>query len=132
MNDTMQALILKRYGADGLHIADVPRPTIGPDEILVRVHAAGINPIDNMIPKGMFKPILKFDLPAVMGSDLAGTVVEVGGRVSRFQVGDAVYASVFDLGRVVSRSSWPFPSAWRPASRRTLASSKRRPCPWSA
>jgi len=99
MNDTMQALILKRYGADGLHIADVPRPTIGPDEILVRVHAAGINPIDNMIPKGMFKPILKFDLPAVMGSDLAGTVVEVGGRVSRFQVGDAVYASVFDLGR---------------------------------
>ncbi len=98
MNDTMKALILKRYGADGLDVADVPRPTIRPDEILVRVHAAGLNPVDNMIAKGMFKPILKFDLPAVMGSDLAGTVVEVGSRVSRFQAGDAVYASVFDLG----------------------------------
>lgn len=99
MKNTMKALILKRYGgADALEFAEVAHPTIRPDEILVRVHAAGLNPIDNMIPKGMFKPILKFDLPAIMGSDLAGTVVEVGSRVSRFKVGDAVYASVFDLG----------------------------------
>ncbi|WP_440964069.1 NADP-dependent oxidoreductase [Massilia sp. GER05] len=96
----MNALILKRYGgADGLAFAEVARPAIRPDEILVRVHAAGLNPVDNMIAHGMFKPILKFDLPAIMGSDLAGTVVEVGSRVTRFQVGDAVYASVFDLGR---------------------------------
>jgi NADPH:quinone reductase-like Zn-dependent oxidoreductase len=95
----MKALILKRYGAsDALEFEEVARPLIRPDEILVQVHAAGVNPIDNMIPKGMFKPILKFDLPAVMGSDLAGTVVEVGSRVSRFKVGDAVFASVFDLG----------------------------------
>ena len=95
----MKALILKRYGAtDALEFAEVAHPTIRPDEILVQVHAAGVNPIDNMIPKGMFKPILKFDPPAVMGSDLAGTVVEVGSRVSRFKVGDAVFASVFDLG----------------------------------
>jgi NADPH:quinone reductase-like Zn-dependent oxidoreductase len=95
----MKALILKRYGAsDALEFEEVAHPSIRPDEILVQVHAAGVNPIDNMIPKGMFKPILKFDLPAVMGSDLAGTVVEVGSRVSRFKVGDAVFASVFDLG----------------------------------
>jgi NADPH:quinone reductase-like Zn-dependent oxidoreductase len=62
------------------------------------VHAAGLNPIDYMIPKGSFKPILKFDLPATMGSDLAGVVVEVGSRVNRFKVGDAVFASLFDLG----------------------------------
>jgi NADPH:quinone reductase-like Zn-dependent oxidoreductase len=62
------------------------------------VHAAGLNPIDYMIPSGSFKPILKFDLPATMGSDLAGVVVEVGSRVTRFKAGDAVFASLFDLG----------------------------------
>jgi NADPH:quinone reductase-like Zn-dependent oxidoreductase len=95
----MKALVLKRYGgAEPLAFADVARPTTGPDDILVKVRAAGLNPIDNMIPKGMFKPILKFQLPATMGSDFAGVVVEVGSRVSRFQPGDAVYGSVFDLG----------------------------------
>ena len=95
----MKALILKRYGgADALAFADIPRPSIKPDEMLVQVHAAGLNPIDYMIPKGVFKPILKFRLPATMGSDVAGIVVEVGSRVSRFKVGDAVFASLFDLG----------------------------------
>jgi NADPH:quinone reductase-like Zn-dependent oxidoreductase len=69
-----------------------------PDELLVRVHAAGLNPIDNMIPTGNFKPVLKFKLPATLGSDLAGVVMEVGSRVTRFKPGDAVFASVFDLG----------------------------------
>jgi NADPH:quinone reductase-like Zn-dependent oxidoreductase len=68
------------------------------DEILVQVHAAGLNPIDNMIPKGTFKPILRFELPATLGSDLAGVVVEVGSRVTRFKPGDAVFASIFDVG----------------------------------
>ncbi|SFB28937.1 NADPH:quinone reductase [Collimonas sp. OK607] len=95
----MKALILKKYGGAGqLVFADIPRPTIKPDEILVQVHAVGLNPIDYMIPKGTFKPILKFQLPATMGSDLAGVVVEVGSGVSRFRVGDAVFASIFDLG----------------------------------
>lgn len=95
----MKALVLKRYGkADAIAFSDVPRPVIKPDEILVQVYAAGLNPIDNMIPKGDFKPILKFQLPATMGSDLSGVVVEVGARVKRFKVGDAVFASLFDLG----------------------------------
>jgi len=95
----MKALVLKRYGGAGhLEFADIARPVIRSDEILVQVHAAGLNPIDYMIPKGLFKPILKFQLPATMGSDLAGVVVEVGDRVRNFKVGDAVYASVFDLG----------------------------------
>jgi len=95
----MKALVLKRYGGAGqIEFADIPRPAIKPDEILVQVHAAGLNPIDYMIPKGMFKPIIKLQLPATLGSDLAGVVVEVGGRVTRFKVGDAVFASLFDLG----------------------------------
>ena len=95
----MKALILERYGkSNQLAFAEIPRPTIGSDEILVQIHAVGLNPIDYMIPKGTFKPILKFQLPAIMGSDLAGVVLEVGNRVTRFKPGDAIYASIFDLG----------------------------------
>ncbi len=95
----MKAFTLKRYGkSPQLDFADIPRPIIKPDEILVQVHAVGLNPIDNMITKGMFKPILKFKLPATMGSDLAGVVMEVGSRVTRFKPGDAVFANIFDLG----------------------------------
>lgn len=95
----MKALVLKRYGGpDQIMFADVPRPVVKPDEIRVQVHAAGLNPIDYMIPKGTFKPILRFQLPATLGSDLAGVVVEVGSRVTRFKQGDAVFASIFDLG----------------------------------
>jgi NADPH:quinone reductase-like Zn-dependent oxidoreductase len=95
----MKALVFKRYNrADQIAFADIPRPTPGQDEILVQVHAVGLNPIDYMIPKGTFKPILRFQLPATLGSDLAGVVVEVGSRVTRFKPGDAVFASIFDLG----------------------------------
>src|SRR5437879_12653827 len=94
----MKALVFKRYGgADHIAFADMPRPVARPDEILVQVHAAGLNPIDNMIPKGTFKPILRLQLPATLGSDLAGVVVEVGSLVTRFKPGDAVFASIFDL-----------------------------------
>jgi NADPH:quinone reductase-like Zn-dependent oxidoreductase len=95
----MKALLLRRYGKrDNITFADVPRPVPKPDEILVQVHAAGLNPIDTMIAKGTFKPILRFELPATMGSDMAGVVVEVGSRVTRFKPGDSVFASIFDLG----------------------------------
>jgi len=94
----MKALILKSYGGlDRLALTDIPRPEIKADEILVKVHAAGLNPIDYRIPQGLFKPILRLKLPATMGSDLSGTVVEVGSRVTRFKPGDAVFASVFDM-----------------------------------
>src|SRR5436190_5226682 len=95
----MRALVLKRYGRpDQVAFVDTPRPAPRPDEILVQVHAAGLNPIDNMIPKRTFKPILRLQLPATLGSDLAGVVVEVGSRVTRFKPGDAVFASIFDRG----------------------------------
>ncbi len=95
----MKALVLKRYGGlDHVAFADIARPALKPDEILVQVHAASLNPIDTMIPKGTFKAILRFQLPATLGSDLAGVVVEVGNRVTRFKPGDAIFASIFDLG----------------------------------
>jgi NADPH:quinone reductase-like Zn-dependent oxidoreductase len=95
----MKALTFQRYGkTPGIGFSDLPRPTLKPDELLVQVHAASVNPIDNMIPTGMFKAVVKFELPATLGSDLAGVVVEVGSRVTRFKVGDAVYANIFDQG----------------------------------
>lgn len=98
-SQTMKALTFKRYGkSPGIALADVTRPTPKADELLVEVYAAGVNPVDNIIPTGMFKPVLHFQLPATLGSDLAGVVVEVGSRVTRFKPGDAVFANIFDLG----------------------------------
>lgn len=96
----MKALILKKYHKSSpvIEFSDVPKPTIKPNEMLVKVYAAGLNPIDNMIPTGTFKPILHFKLPATLGSDLAGIVTEVGSQVTRFKPGDAIFASIFDLG----------------------------------
>ncbi|CAD7715934.1 Quinone oxidoreductase 1 [Xanthomonas hydrangeae] len=96
----MKALTFKRYGkSPDIGFSELPPPTVKPNELLVEVHAAGVNPIDNMIPTGIFKPVVKFDLPATLGSDVAGIVVAVGSRVTRFKKGDAIFASVFDLGR---------------------------------
>ncbi|KMJ54705.1 NADPH:quinone oxidoreductase [Vogesella sp. EB] len=95
----MKALTFKRYGkSPEIGLTDVPRPTLKDDELLVQVHAAGLNPIDYVVPTGMFKPVLHFQLPATLGSDLAGVVTEVGRNVTRFKPGDAVFASIFDLG----------------------------------
>src|SRR2546428_450280 len=81
-------LIYNLYGGlDKVTCADSPRPVPKPDEILIQVHAAGLTPIDLAIPKGTFKPILRFQLPATLGSDLAGVVVEAGSHVIRFKPG---------------------------------------------
>jgi NADPH:quinone reductase-like Zn-dependent oxidoreductase len=95
----MKALVLKRYGSPTqIDFADIPRPVPKPDEILIEVHAAGLNPIDTTIPNGSYKPIMPLRLPTTLGSDLAGVVVEVGSRVTRFKPGDSVFASTFDMG----------------------------------
>jgi NADPH:quinone reductase-like Zn-dependent oxidoreductase len=94
----MKALIFKRYGGqDQVVFADIPRPVPRPDELLVQVHAAGLNPVDNKIREGQMKAILRFPFPATLGSDLAGVVLEAGHDVTRFKPGDAVFASIFGL-----------------------------------
>ncbi len=95
----MKALTFENYGkSPEIAITHIPIPAIKPDELLVEVHAAGLNPIDNMITTGVFKPVVKLQLPATMGSDLAGVVIQVGSAVTRFKAGDAVFASLFELG----------------------------------
>lgn len=94
----MKALVLKKYGKPGLTEFDsVPQPAVGENELLIKVHAVGLNAIDCMIPKGLFKKILPLTLPAVVGSDLSGVVEAVGNNVTRFKKGDAIFASIFDM-----------------------------------
>ncbi|QQN35148.1 NADP-dependent oxidoreductase [Rahnella aceris] len=96
---TMKAFTFKHYGkSPESGFDDVGYPAINADEILVKVYAAGLNPIDNMIPTGIFKPVLHFKLPATLGSDLSGVVIAVGSRVTRFTPGDEIFASIFDRG----------------------------------
>jgi len=95
----MKAFTFKRYGkSPELGFDNVDYPSLKANEVLVKVYAVGLNPIDNMIPTGIFKPVLHFKLPATLGSDLSGVVIAVGSRVTRFSPGDEIFASIFDTG----------------------------------
>jgi NADPH:quinone reductase-like Zn-dependent oxidoreductase len=89
----MKAFVVERYGdADTVRADDVPDPQVGAYDVLVRIHAASVNPVDLKIRDGDLKAVLPLRVPFVLGNDLAGTVVAVGARVTRFAVGDEVYA----------------------------------------
>jgi len=89
----MKAFILDRYGKkSALRFGEVPEPKVGDDDLLVRVCAASVNPLDGRIRDGDFKLILPYRLPLIMGNDVAGVVERIGPRVRRFKVGDEVYA----------------------------------------
>jgi NADPH:quinone reductase-like Zn-dependent oxidoreductase len=93
----MKAFIVEKYGKNGLRAAQVPDPTIGPRDVLVRVSAASINPLDKMVRNGEFKHLLRYKRPFVLGHDLAGVVTRVGAEVRDYKVGDEVYARPHDL-----------------------------------
>jgi NADPH:quinone reductase-like Zn-dependent oxidoreductase len=93
----MKAFVVEHYGKDGLRAAEVPEPEVGDADVLVKVSAAGINPLDVMVRNGEFKRLLKYRTPFVLGHDVAGVVTRVGSGVRDFQVGDEVYARPRDL-----------------------------------
>ncbi len=96
----MKAFILDRYGsADGVQAVDMPDPELREDDVLVQVHAAGVNLLDSKIRNGEFKRILRYRLPLILGHDVAGVVARVGSRVRRFKPGDEVFARPAD-GRI--------------------------------
>jgi len=80
-------------GPDTQRFLDVPKPVPGPDEVLVRVHAAGLNPVDWKVRAGMQRSFLPLELPAVLGREVAGVVEEVGSEVSGLAAGDRVFGS---------------------------------------
>ena len=93
----MKAFVVAQYGKDGIRAAEVPEPKVGNSDVLVRVSAASINPLDKMVRNGEFKQLLKYKPPFVIGHDVAGVVTQVGAGVRDFKVGDEVYARPRDL-----------------------------------
>lgn len=90
----MRAFTVDRYGKTGndLRAANVPEPEVRENDVLVQIHAAGVNVLDAKIRAGEFKLILPYRLPLILGNDVAGVVVQVGARVRKFKPGDEVYA----------------------------------------
>ena len=93
----MKAFVVSHYGPDGLKATDLPTPETGPNDVLVDVRAASINPLDKMVRNSEFKQLIKHKLPFVLGHDVSGVVTKVGSGVRGFKAGDEVYARPRDL-----------------------------------
>lgn len=89
----MKAAILNGYHKNecDLEIKDIPVPEIGEQEVLVKIHTAGVNPLDNMIIHGEVKMIVPYKFPLVMGNEFVGVIEKTGAKVSKYSVGDRVY-----------------------------------------
>jgi NADPH:quinone reductase-like Zn-dependent oxidoreductase len=90
----MKSLVMTNFGGlDVLENRDIPVPTPGPSEILVRIHATGLNPVDFKIREGHLKEIFPVKFPHILGGDISGEVVAVGVSVHEFAPGDEVFFS---------------------------------------
>ena len=115
----MRAILMRCYGGpEVLKLEDVARPTPLLTEVLVRVRAAGTNPVDAYVRSGAFQ-LLK--PPAIPGWDLSGVVEAVAPGVNRFRVGDEVFGMPL-FPRASSRGSRPGSITWRPEACRSRAS----------
>lgn len=89
---TMKAMRLHSYGGpEVMVLEEVPRPKIGEGDVLIRVHAAGVNPLDWKVRAGHVKAWLPHKLPLIPGWDVSGVIKEVAPDVTSFRVGDEVY-----------------------------------------
>ncbi|MBU8769469.1 NADP-dependent oxidoreductase [Cytobacillus oceanisediminis] len=88
----MRAMVIDRYGKVPMRLAEMPTPEIGEYEVLAEIHAASINPVDFKIRDGKVKLLVKYKMPLILGNDFSGVVAKVGAKVTRFKVGDEIYA----------------------------------------
>jgi alcohol dehydrogenase len=89
----MKAAQINEYGGEDVlkTVDDAPKPSAGPDQVLVAVQAAATNPFDWKVRDGLMKEFIPLEMPAILGGDAAGMVAEIGENVSGFTVGQAVY-----------------------------------------
>ncbi|MEG0032098.1 NADP-dependent oxidoreductase [Acinetobacter sp.] len=95
----MKAAYINRYGnIDDVQLDEQSKPPITENDVLVKIHAASINPLDLRVLEGEFKAIQPVKFPFILGNDFAGTVVQVGANVKQFKAGDEVYAKTDQNG----------------------------------
>ena len=93
MSQTMQAVIQHTYGnRDVLQLETITMPAINADDVLIKVHAAAINPVDWKIREGYLQAMIPYPMPLTLGWDVAGEIVAVGAQVTDFKIGDSVYS----------------------------------------
>lgn len=89
----MKAYAIDRYGAP-LTRHELPEPVAGFGHVLIEIAASSVNPLDEKLRTGLFKAIMRYDMPLVLGHDLAGTIIAVGEGVRDWHLGDRVFACV--------------------------------------
>ena len=88
----MKAVYLEEYGnAQNLTFGDIAKPTITPNQVLIKVQGAGVNPVDWMVRQGFLESTGQHEMPLIVGWDAAGQVVEKGNNVSNLKLGEQVY-----------------------------------------
>jgi NADPH:quinone reductase-like Zn-dependent oxidoreductase len=94
----MKAFTINRYGKkEILQLSTLADPVVGDYDVLVEIHAAGVNLLDAKIRNGEFKIFLPYKAPFILGHDVAGIVSQVGSKVNKFKVGDEVYSRPSDM-----------------------------------
>ena len=89
----MKAFVVDKYSKkSNLRLAEMPEPVLRDNDVLVEIHAAGVNLLDSKTRAGEFKFILPYRPPFILGHDVAGTVVRAGPNARKFKIGDEVYA----------------------------------------
>jgi NADPH:quinone reductase len=102
----MKAVTLNSFDAPPALRDDLPAPGPAHDELLVRVQASAVNPVDAAIAAGQLRDMLEHEFPVVLGRDYAGVVEEVGAGVTRYAVGDEVFGFVLHANPTVHDGSW--------------------------
>ncbi len=92
----MRAVTVSDYGKEPV-VSELPKPRPGPGQVLIKVRAAGMNPIDRLIAAGVWKAVMPATFPLVLGTDVSGVVDAVGPDETTFQAGDAVFGQLMEL-----------------------------------
>lgn len=90
----MKAAILNKYSKHNLNLSirEVSKPKVNNNEVLIKINAAGVNPVDNMIARGEVKLVVPYKLPMIMGNEVVGKIEEIGTNVNGFNIGDRVFS----------------------------------------
>jgi NADPH:quinone reductase len=103
--ETMRAITLESFES-GPTLQEIPTPQIAPNEVLVRVGASSVNPVDNAIVSGMLKDMVAHEFPIVLGRDFAGVVERAGSDVSGISEGQEVFGFIPGMSPTVHDGSW--------------------------